>query len=462
MNNILSHCFTIYGEVYVGEEVFEPAFPNHIILIQRSALKSYLELKEKTLEQIERFGWALPRNVIANHLKVDSTKHFDELRKKQGEEWQMTYDRSTMFIVGAGASANCISWNHSSDFKKSESRPPCGPELFDKRFERFYRKYPGVLQSLKDLQGEGSIDVESLFEEEWQEISQYGNEQVVARHINIQYYLQELLKHVSFATWNGYGTYNLYARLADRLQKLSCRNKNRKYAFVSFNQDTILEYFLKRYFNFELNCLRDYVNINNDPISIFKPHGSWNWGWRFGDRETRSISMADWLFQNKINLHKIYYEMLGSYQEMVDWSSYGINYRHNENSISKFNVSKDNLSVIYPDNENMYFPALLMPYRDKDEFTMPSSHYWNLHHYLSHVETLIIIGWKGNERLFNQLLNKAATKIKRIIIADPYPKTIEDQLHFLKERDAEIITYTGGFEEFIEKGLDREFPLMTV
>jgi hypothetical protein len=151
--------------------------------------------------------------------------------------------------------------------------------------------------------------------------------------------------------------------------------------------------------------------------------------------------------------------MLGDYKEMVDWASYGINHRHNENGISKFNVNKNNLSVIYPDNENMYFPALLMPYRDKDEFTMPSTHYWHLHHYLSHVETLIIIGWKGNEKLFNELLKKAATKVKRVVVVDPAPQAIEGQLGFLKNRGAEIIPYKEGFEEFIIKGLDIEFPL---
>ncbi len=131
----------------------------------------------------------------------------------------------------------------------------------------------------------------------------------------------------------------------------------------------------------------------------------------------------------------------------------------NEDSVSKFNVNKSNLSVIYPDNQNMYFPALLLPYRDKDEFTMPSSHYWNLHQYLSYVETLIVIGWKGNEKLFNELLEERGYKIKKIIIADPNPDVVEGKLHFLKDKGAEIIIYKGGFEDFILNGLDIEFSL---
>lgn len=400
----------------------------------------------------------MPKCVISDYFEMDADQYFEQSNGKEADSWQMQYDRSTMFIIGAGASANCVTGKVKAEFEKNDSRPPCGPQLFQKRFERFYNKYPGVLQSLHVLQGEEAIDVEEFFEKDWKEIYSYGNEQIIARHINIQYYLQELLKHVSFATWNGYGTQSLYAKLADRLQKIHCRNKHKKISFVSFNQDTILEYFLKQYFNIKLDRHSDYISINEGPLSIFKPHGSWNWGWRFSDKEARSGTMADWLFNSKTNLHKIYYEMLGDYREMVDWNSYGINFYQTQDNISKFNVNKDKLSVIYPDNENMYFPALLLPYRDKDEFTMPSSHYWDLRHYLAYVETLVIIGWKGNEKQFNKLLEDAATRVKRIIIADPYPQSVKDQLKFLAERGAKFITY-DGFESFIKEGLDTEFPL---
>lgn len=458
MSNELSYYFTIHGEVYAGEEIEDPAFPDHVILIQRDKLKDYQQQKDISLEQINKFGWALPRRIIKKHLKIDIDKFLSIKPKMLNEGWDLSYDRRVMFIVGAGASAHCVSGGQKMEFTSDGLRPPCGPELFHNRFETYYGKYPGVIQSLNELQGTGAIDVESFFEKEWHEIFKYGNEQVIARHINIQYYLQELLKNVSLSTWNRYSSQNLYATLASRLQKLYARNRKLKFAFVSFNQDTILEYYLKRYFDFSLAQFEDYITINDGPVSIFKPHGSWNWGWKFPSQESRSISMADWLFQNKITLHEIYYEFLGTFEEMLDWGSYGANYLHDENRVSKFNVNKNRLSIIAPGNENMYFPALLLPYRDKDEFTMPSSHYWDLFNYLPYVETLIIMGWKGNERLFNQLLKKNARNIKKLIIADPLADAVANQLVFLKDNGAEIIRYEG-FEDFISRGLDTEFPL---
>jgi hypothetical protein len=97
-----------------------------------------------------------------------------------------------------------------------------------------------------------------------------------------------------------------------------------------------------------------------------------------------------------------------------------------------------------------------MPYRDKDEFTMPSWHYWDLHYYLSKVETLVIIGWKGNEKHFNSVLQSQAKNIKKVIIADPRPKVLEGHLRFLVDDGAEIVRYQD-FEEFSITGFDKEF-----
>jgi hypothetical protein len=198
------------------------------------------------------------------------------------------------------------------------------------------------------------------------------------------------------------------------------------------------------------------VKVNDNPFCLFKPHGSWNWGWEFPNLESKSITTAQWLFQEKINYHQLYYKLLVDYSSMIDWESYTIELKMHRDSIGKHKVNKSNLSVIHPGNENMFFPALLLPYRDKDEFTMPSSHYWDLHQCISYAETLIIIGWKGNEFYFNNLLQSAGNKIKRIVIADPSPESLRNNLAFLIEKGIEVIEYTGGFEEFVLKGLDKE------
>lgn len=460
MSDQLPFWFTSYGEVYSGEDFSGPQFPDHRILIQRSKISDYNNLpeSEKTIEKINEYGIALPHQLIKKEI-VLSQEETDELRKKEEPKTWYEADRSTMFILGAGASANCVFGHEKTEFKEDSLHPPLGTHLFDKKFKSIYSKYPGVKDSLHLLQDDNGVDIESLLEDEWLEVSRFGNESVIARHINIQYYLQELLKEVSTNTQQKYYSKNLFAGLVDRLSKLYHRNTKRKFAFVSFNQDTILDRYLSKSFNVPLSTLDDYVKINESPFCLFKPHGSWNWGWKFPNLESKSISTAEWLYQEKVNYYRLYFELLGDYKTMIDWHSYTKELQMNSNRIGKHTVNKSNLSVIHPGNENLYFPSLLIPYRDKDEFTMPTSHYWDLLHSLSYVETLVIIGWKGNEKYFNQLLASRGTKIKKVIIADPCPSAVLNQLPFLTSQGIEIKEFTGGFEAFVKTGLDEEFPL---
>src|SRR5207247_212941 len=131
-------------------------------------------------------------------------------------------------------------------------------------------RYKGVKQSLNFLQGDNP-DVEEMFEREWTNIAQDSNEAVMTRHINIQFYLQELLKNVTNRVSEEYYANNLYAKLTNKLQKIyaaSVKNIHgnrtcKKFAFVSFNQDTILENFIQEQFRTTLTTLDDYVNIND-------------------------------------------------------------------------------------------------------------------------------------------------------------------------------------------------------
>lgn len=56
MKNSLHYVFTVYGEVFTGELVHEHSFPDHVILIQRTKLRDYITLKERSLETIAKYG----------------------------------------------------------------------------------------------------------------------------------------------------------------------------------------------------------------------------------------------------------------------------------------------------------------------------------------------------------------------------------------------------------------------
>ncbi len=339
-----------------------------------------------------------------------------------------------------------------------------GPSLFQSRFKNYYNRFPGVKQSLHFLQ-DVNPDVEALFEEEWKNISRESNQEVLSRHMNIQYYLQEVLKDVTHRVTQNFYEQNLYVKLANRLQKIYSGSKKhnfgrpsfQKFAFVSFNQDTILETFLSEQFGLKFSSLDDYVNVNNSPLCVFKPHGSWNWGWQFPNVTEFNGNTSGWLFEHKINFFELYFKLLGDHIKMIDWSTSGVEASINAHGLGKYTIDKSQLQIIGDENLNYFYPALLLPYRDKDEFTMPLRHFLNMEDYLGYVETLVIIGWKGNEAAFNRLLLRGADKIKKVIIADPQYKQVEENLKdLLLKLNITPIIYEGGFEDFVQNGIDKE------
>ena len=148
--------------------------------------------------------------------------------------------------------------------------------------------------------------------------------------------------------------------------------------------------------------------------------------------------------------------MLGDHINMIDWSTWGLEASLNKHHLGKYTIDKSQLKIIRNGNLNNYFPALLLPYRDKDEFTMPLRHFYNMENYFPYVETLIIIGWKGNEDAFNRLLFHHANKLNKVVIADPYPDIVEQNLKPLLSRsNIEKIIYKN-FEDFVENGIEKE------
>lgn len=463
---MIEYFYTKFGDVYPGIRWTEMKFPEYTIIIQVSKLEEYKKLKdeEKTFEQINKYGWILGNDVIEGTL---DSRNFTPPKNGHYESdiFNGNYDRTVMFIFGAGASAHCVFGSDKNEFYNDLLRPPLGPALFEKRFKNYYIKYKGVKQSLHFLQDDINPDVEDLFEKEWKNIQKENNQEVLSRHINIQYYLQEVLMDVSNRILEEYCIKNLYAKLADKLQKIHSasiktthsRTTAKKFAFVSFNQDTILEHFISEYFKKPIKSMDDYVNVNESPFCIFKPHGSCNWGWRFPDTSKFGNDTANWLFENNINFFQLYYTLLGDHINMIDWTNtFGTEVTINKYGLGKYTIDKSKLQIIM-DHPNNYFPALLLPYRDKDEFTMPFRHYNKMKSYFGYVETLIIIGWKGNEEAFNKKLLQHGHKINKIIIADPNPKEVLKNIQPLLSRNKINPTIYNNFEHFVIDGLDKEF-----
>lgn len=461
-NSIKYYC-TTYGDIYPGIED-DYSVEGYKIIVEKNKWENYNQIKEKNITSIQDIAWPVREDLVVKELAGNSVPDHPVIQDSEG--WNFNNERKYLFIIGAGASANCVSGRDKTNFNNDTFKPPLGNELFQPKFKEIYKKYPGVCQSLNYLQDE-KTDVEAKLENDWRDIQENGNEAIMSRHINIQYYLQELLRKVSINTTEHYYGSNLFAKLSDKLlRKYHSSKKRSQFAFVSFNQDTILETFLCKYFfnrELELMSIEDYIRINESPFLVFKPHGSWNWGWKFPAKQKSDILenftiLSDGLFHHGFNFYEVYYHLLGTIHEMADWQGYGRERSIDKHKKGKITIDKSKLTTISndPHYNNNHYPAILLPYRDKDDFTMPPKHFHRMKAFLGYVDTLVIIGWKGNEDSFNRMLFQFAHNIRRIIIVDIDPKSVGEKLKPLITKGATPIYYDGGFEDFISNGLEKE------
>jgi len=125
------------------------------------------------------------------------------------------------------------------------------------------------------------------------------------KHLNIQYYIQQVLFNVSKNTIEKYYASNLYCNLGARLQE-EHHNSRKSFALVSFNQDFIMEHFISHCFGMELKDVPDYVDVENSPVYFFKPHGSSDWGWLFPPFRINGRPVHEKIFQQRMTYFDVY------------------------------------------------------------------------------------------------------------------------------------------------------------
>jgi hypothetical protein len=274
-------------------------------------------------------------------------------------------------------------------------------------------------------------NLEDFFEEKWREAITNGNDELFARLVNSQFYLQQLFMEVSKmghdVTKSNYNFFLHY--LKEYLQK----QKDEKIAIVSFNYDSLLESSLYNIFDYEFRSVNDYLfeyrgrDKYMKDILLFKPHGSWNW------------------------VHKINADLFESDQKLpigISWIAKAIydkklNYAQLKMAIaphlSNSAVAVDDIPTSTPKHFHVmqmnepvnyeYYPSLLLPFKQKDDIIMPQLHTAYLNGVLSNVDEVFIIGWKGTEHVFNTSIGQFLTGKKvKITYVSRSTRTIEEEL----------------------------------
>jgi hypothetical protein len=445
---------TYYGDLHHGF-IVESNDTDSFFLLSLNQAKEWRELENgmKTAEKLRTLSWEFKDARILQPIP-NLPKEFGEPATNYGPSRFLKWKYKKLFIFGAGASSFCCFGDEAKRLKQFDWRPPLATELFDRRFDSVLEKYPGAEMLIPDFESKGK-DIEAAMEIRWKKIRDHYSPEELARYINTQFYLRDLTECFSVETKKSFRRENLYRVLADRLSGIAKQRPDVGYSLVTFNYDTLLDDALSEYCGMNLSYMNGYVPLNDQPFMLLKPHGSWNWGWPLPVVK-RTAGWAAELYQQEVPLSQIYFEILGDLNSMVYRGSWGNNRALNKYGLGKHEVHRGRLQVFPPESSQPYFPALLVPLQDKDEFLMP---YWHDHHLkiaFEEAEVAFLIGWKGGEDLFMRQLKQKAKQLKRIVIVNPEVEAVKAMISRWLNLEDYQIDAVPYFDDFVINHLDNE------
>ncbi len=288
-----------------------------------------------------------------------------------------------LVILGAGASYDC-------GIAHEEQRPPLANELFHDRYIGTGSYYQGAFQLCADLAH--TKDIEAYFQKMWDRITDHYDLNALSKVINVQFYLHDLFVDISKRCINP--KESNYKSLVNLMDDYTVRS-GEHVAVVNFNYDLLLEDALNKCIKYPFDSIDDYVDFHKRKVLLFKPHGSCNFirklhpsimGILPRHYEMRSVStLAEFLYKENRDLDYLLGKLNGEIELL------------GRDEIIR-NTDTPELVT--------YLPQLLIPYKAKDSFVMPEKHEVWMDHFLSGIDEIVVIGWKGTEAKFQDLLQR--------------------------------------------------------
>lgn len=285
-----------------------------------------------------------------------------------------------LVILGAGASFDHINYYY-GDEPDLSWRPPLANEIFDARlnFRNIIQTYPGSNALMSELNVVS--DIEEYFQNRWNFVQNNRADELLTNLINVQYFMSHLFYEISIQNrFIGNSNYDILVQHAYEYSV----TKKEDVAFVNFNYDLFMEDSLcKTYSNKETPYFTEIDEYIKNPIKLFKMHGSCNWfkPIKIDASGEFNMDIANHLYEKKHT-----YATINKLKESKHVILTNPTYRNN------------------PSEKCSYFPEILVPFKDKDEFVLPDSHLEKLKQILPKVTDIMIIGWKGSEDMFKKLL----------------------------------------------------------
>lgn len=319
-------------------------------------------------------------------------------------------------IFGAGASYDCIPkyYNGVASYETRLWEPPLTKDIFADRksFLDIRKKYVGA----DDLSAEANI--QNNIEEFLGRIMKIGkdkkDEYRTRQIIHTHYYLTSLFQTIS-ENYFAFGNTNYSALLG--FIKDYCINKNEEVCIITFNYDTLLEKALERSSIIEFENIDSY--INNEHIKLIKWHGSCNWAVKIVGELSKDILLHALNKTPGSKPDTIKY--LNSFPQFPNVSP-GITF-------CKEGFIPDKLIDPNLNNWEFYYPHIAIPMVSKTDNLIPDNHLQIAEETLKKSDEILIIGWKGAEKKFQDLLEKCiGDKPINFTIVNGCDTTVENNL----------------------------------
>lgn len=336
-----------------------------------------------------------------------------------------------MLIFGAGASYDSAPTRQVSDFPREEYRPPLANQLFEARssFNSAMRRFPDCLPVIPRLQ---HGNVERALEHLLMEANDYPqrHRQLAA----IKFYLQMTLWECE-SKWKEEALRGIsnYTALLDYVERWRDRSNGleevlggyREVCLVTFNYDTLLESGLRSALGRDILSMAHY--IEDGPYKVIKVHGSTNW---VRDIENRLES------ESGKHLWKVVEETIARAPELVITDKYRL--------LNPTNHPFGDFQA-----RGVGFPAIAIPVETKRAFECPQDHLDALRECISRVTKLLIIGWRGRDQHFVDLLKAAPRGGRCVVIAGGEMGAREIMDHLQNSLEFDFSLTKAGFSEFI-------------
>lgn len=279
-----------------------------------------------------------------------------------------------MVIFGAGASYDSVPEDEWGAMQHvSPYRPPLTIDLFSKRepFDQAliaYWRCGGLVGELRSVVARGAPLEEAL--QRYRQMADDGNDDLAKQLLALRFYLREIVGECTSQWMRLAAAVTNYRTLINLLERFR-RETDERILLVTFNYDEMLEAALIQTVGGSFDELDDYLDASQG-YRLFKPHGSTSW------RHLVELSRGTTIEQ--------LFEEFGSYR------------------IRDFIVKSDDRT------DTAYIPALAVPTVAKSIHECPQLHIDTLQDDLPDVDRLLVVGWRGQERSFLDLLSKGISK----------------------------------------------------